>query len=54
MREGSAARAARKAGCSMVVVLRDGERFGITAIYDPTRLQVEVEDGVVTGLEGVN
>jgi hypothetical protein len=38
----------------MVVVVRDGERFGITANYDPRRLQVEVQDDVVTGLDGVN
>ena len=54
MAERRAAGTARKAGCNMVVVVRDGERFGITANYDPRRLQVETKDGVVTRLEGVN
>jgi hypothetical protein len=34
--------------CKLVAVVRDGERFGITAVYDLRRLQVEVKDGVVT------
>ena len=35
-------------GCTLVAVIRDGERFSITANVDPRRLQVEVNGGVVT------
>ena len=46
--EHRAAAMARRTGCTMVAVARDGERFALTANLDRTRLQVEVNDGVVT------
>jgi hypothetical protein len=41
-------------GCSTVVLLRDGERTVLTANYNPTRLHVAVEAGILVGLDGVN
>lgn len=54
MRESAAAKLARKAGCTMVVMQRDDEVFATTADYDPRRLKVEVMDGIVTRLYGVD
>jgi hypothetical protein len=54
LREARAAEVTREAGCKLAVVREDDERFGITAVSDPRRLQVEVDHGIVTRLRGVN
>jgi hypothetical protein len=51
--ERKAADAARREGCSMVVAGRDGGPNVISAKYDPRRLVVEVDDGIVTRIVGV-
>jgi hypothetical protein len=38
----------------MVVMRRDDQQFATTADYDPRRLKVEVDDGTVTRLIGVD
>jgi hypothetical protein len=46
--ERRAAAKARRAGCHMVAVVRDGEHLSIIADVDLRRLQVEVRSGTVT------
>jgi hypothetical protein len=53
LKEARVVAVARKAGCALVVMRRDDQQFAITANYDPRRLRVEVDDGVVTRLIGV-
>jgi hypothetical protein len=54
LREARAVALARKAGCGLTVMRRDDQQFATTANYDPRRLKVEVDDGIVTRLIGVN
>jgi hypothetical protein len=54
LREARAAALARNAGCHVVPMRRDDQQFATTANYDPTRLKVEVDDGIVTCLIGVD
>ena len=54
LKEASATRLADEAGCGMVVMKRDDERFATTADYDPRRLRVEVIDGTVVRIYGVD
>jgi hypothetical protein len=54
LRKAKAAQVTRKAGCALVAVREDDVQFAITANFDPKRLQVEIDDGIVTRLRGVN
>jgi hypothetical protein len=54
MTEREAERTARPAGCSVRVVKRDGEFLARTDDVVVSRINVEVEAGIVVALEGVN
>jgi hypothetical protein len=54
VRKAKAEQVTRKAGCTLAVLREDDVRFAITANFDPKRLQVEIDDGIVTRLRGVN
>ena len=48
-----AEKTAAEHGCSLVVSMEDGKGVPVTADFDPARIYVYTEDGVVTEIEGV-
>ena len=48
-----AEKAAAEHGCNVVVSMADGKGQPVTTDFDPTRIYVYTEDGVVTEIEGV-